>query len=328
MKDPEAKLREHDPLHYWEDPGGFEAKGLTDAYWNDPWPELQGMLTSEHIRAYHDAVGRMIRPFDSPRLKTASYELTLGARYLVENKEGLLSPAEPRLRLPPNSLAFVSMQQVLLLPHYLVGRFDLAIDFIYQGLLLGTGPQADPGFQGGLSCPLHNISNEEIVIELGEPFAKIDFAKTAPRPDSVRTAWQDVKTESELARWLEEQPANSSSRVFKGGRPEWRKPIFGYMGNKRPTSSVKELQRNVDKLRRYAWRGVAAALITILIAFPTLILQTTDLFTNNLAESSTVTALEQKYFSQNRSLHRQLSHLRRELGAVREEARISPTSQP
>lgn len=314
VKDPQAGPLEYDPLHYWEDPG--PAKGLTAAYWDDPWPELQGMLTSEHIRAYHDAVGRMIRPFDPERLKTASYELTLGARYLVENEEGLLTTAQPRLRLPPNSLSFVSMQQVLCLPHYLVGRFDLAIDFIYQGLLLGTGPQVDPGFQGGLSCPLHNISNQEIILELGHPFAKIDFAKTVPRPAAVQAAWKGLKTEDDLRGWIEAEPSSSYSRLFKGGRPDWRKPIFDYLGAKRPTSSVAKLQAQVNRLRNIGWIALAAAALTILIGVPTLILQTTDLFTNNLAKESAVTKVERESVTRDQSLDRQVRRLQNQVRSL------------
>ncbi|MEK6273086.1 MAG: hypothetical protein AABM42_10635 [Actinomycetota bacterium] len=325
MKDPEASASEYDPLQYWREPDSFAAKRLTPAYWSDPWPNLQGMLTSEYIRAYHEAVGRMIRPFDPERLKTASYELTLGARHVVEKKERRITPEEPRLVLPPNSLSFVSTEQVLLLPHYLVGRFDLAIDFIYQGLLLGTGPQVDPGFQGGLSCPLHNISNEEIVLELGKPFAKIDFAKTVPRPERVRAAWDGLSTEKELRRWLEDEPASSSSRLFKGGRPKWREPIFDYLGAKRPTSSVKALQARLDRYRTFGWSALALGVIALLVGVPSLILQATDLFNNDLAPKETVTKLEQQTAAHDHVLQARIEHLE---GAVRSLQKQSSGAKP
>jgi deoxycytidine triphosphate deaminase len=313
MRDPEAKDREYDPDEYWKDPGSFADKGLKPAYWNDPHPKLQGVLTSEHIRTYHEAVGRMIRPFDPNLLKTASYELTLGARHMVEGKECRLSVADPKLVLPPNSLSFVSMQQVLLLPHYLVGRFDLAIEFIYQGLLLGTGPQVDPGFQGALSCPLHNISNEPIEIEMGKSFAKIDFAKTVPRPAPVPEEWRELKTELELARWIEDQPDSSYTRVFKSGRPEWRRPIFGYVKNKRPTSSVKKLDdlltKTVTRFQRIAIGGAVAAAVTVLVGVPAVVFEATEFFADGKADSSTVTALEHKSAVQDRMLRKRIKEL-------------------
>ncbi len=312
MQDPEASAREYDPRIYWQDPGGFSQKGLTPSYWNDPFPDLQGVLTSEHIRGYHEAVGRMIRPFDPRLLKTASYELTLGTQHMVEGEDRVLTEDDRKLRLPPNSLSFVSMQQVLLLPHYLVGRFDLAIKFIYRGLLLGTGPQVDPGFQGALSCPLHNISNDEIVIELGESFAKIDFAKTVPRPIAVREAWSGLKTEQELARWIEDQPPTSHSRVFKEGRPVWRRPIYDYLSGK-PTSSVKKLQKTLDRYKNIALGTLLATAITVLVGVPGLVFFATEFFARDKADSSAVSKVEHKSAVQSRMLRKRIRLLEQEV---------------
>jgi deoxycytidine triphosphate deaminase len=152
---------------------------LTRWYWEDPEPDFNGMITSDRILAYHYKVGRMIRPLQLQHLKPASYELTLGPLYVMNGEQGVLTEDDRELIIPSNSLAFVSMREQLCMPHWLAGRFDLAINFIYQGLLLGTGPQVDPGFQGVLSCPLHNISDGEIRLTLGQPFAKMDFVKTS-----------------------------------------------------------------------------------------------------------------------------------------------------
>jgi deoxycytidine triphosphate deaminase len=243
-------------IDYWRAPPD---RGLTPLYWNDPWPNLQGMLNSETITRYHEAIGGMIRPFDLNLLKPASYELTLGPRCLVEGKEKVLTDRMPYLVIPQNSIVFVSMRQVLCLPHYIVGRFDLAIDFIYQGLLLGTGPQVDPGFQGALGCPLHNISNDDIQMRLDEPFAKIDFVKTVPRSADVSAQWDSIGSEQQLERWLRDN-RSSNVRLFKDGKPAWREPIFGYTQGRRPTSSVQKITRS---LRRYRVYGLFGALAVV-----------------------------------------------------------------
>jgi deoxycytidine triphosphate deaminase len=281
-------------LNYWREPPD---KHLEPAYWNDPWPELQGMLTAERIVEYHKAIGGkdpdsdigaaygMIRPFELRLLKSASYELSLGSRCVVEGKEVLLSEKEPRLHIPKNSIVFVSMQQVLCLPHYLVGRFDLAIDFIYRGLLLGTGPQVDPGFQGGLSCPLHNISNEDIELRFGEPFAKIDFVKTVPRDPGIREQWSKISSEEQLEKWLHED-IDSNVKLFKEGKPKWREPIFGYTMGHQPMSSVQqvtdevqqakgEVQRAteaVHRLRRIGVVGAIVGAVTLTLAVAALVI--------------------------------------------------------
>ena len=257
-------------------------KHLTPAYWLDPWPELQGMLTAEYIVKYHEQIGGappddpygdergMIRPLESHRLKPAGYELTLGARCLVQGEERLLSEREPALCIPKNAIAFVSMQQALCLPHYVVASFDLTIDLIYRGLLLGTGPQVDPGYQGGLSCPLHNISDDEIEIRLGDPFAKMDFVKTIPRDPDVRRQLEAIDSETELVRWLRSEQAPPNLRLFKGGEPPWREPIFGYLHGRRPQSSLRQISDEVRKnnetvlgLRRLSLLGILAVAVGV-----------------------------------------------------------------
>jgi hypothetical protein len=47
-----------------------------------------------------------------------------------------------------------------------------------RGILLGTGPQVEPGYQGFLSCPLYNLTDQAIKITLGDDFATIDFERT------------------------------------------------------------------------------------------------------------------------------------------------------
>jgi len=246
-------------VDYWRAP---TEPGLRSEYWNDPWPELQGMLNAEAITRYHEAVGGMIRPFDHSLLKPASYELTLGPRCMIEGREKVLTERMPHLVVPQNSIVFVSMRQVLCLPHYIVGRFDLAIDFIYRGLLLGTGPQVDPGFQGALGCPLHNISNEDIQMRLDEPFAKIDFVKTVPRTDEVRSEWESIHSEQQLERWLRDTP-DSNVRLFKRGKPRWREPIFGYTHGHRPTSSVQKITRELRRYRVASSVGVIAVVAAV-----------------------------------------------------------------
>jgi len=276
-------LQQPAPEH-WHEPS---QKNLTSRYWDDPFPELQGMLTAEYIVRYHEAIGGgppdsddgdsrgMIRPLRAELLKPAGYELTLGPRCLVQGQDRLLSDREPSLIIPKNAIAFVSMEQVLCLPHYLVARFDLTIDLIYRGLLLGAGPQVDPRYQGGLSCPLHNISDDEIEIRLGEPFAKMDFVKTVPRDPEIARRLSNITSERDLAIWLAKD-APPTQRLFKRGAPTWREPIFGYLNGRRPRSSLRKLSdeityavKAVKTLRNLSPLGilaVAAAIAALVFA--------------------------------------------------------------
>jgi deoxycytidine triphosphate deaminase len=212
---------------------------LTKAYWKDPDRDWQGMLSSDRIRDYHYRVGRMIRPFDMQNLKPASYELTLGPKCLVEGNPVTLGPEQRILTIAPNSIVYVSMREQILMPHWLVGRFDLIIDLIYEGLLLGTGPQVDPGFQGVLSCPLHNISSREIEIEFCKPLVKIDFVKTSFGRGARLPA---VMSDAELRAGgdLEHGYHDQVLRLWSSSK-NWRPPITFAKNVREVKSSVRAL---------------------------------------------------------------------------------------
>lgn len=304
---PEAML---DYRTYWQ-PDTFDDKPLKRAFWDDPLPHVQGMLTSEYIAFYDRAVGGMIYPFNRNLLKPASYELTLGWRCVVEQRDVRLSEKEPWLEIPPNTIAFVSMQQVLRLPHYIVGRFDLAIDFIYEGLLLGTGPQVDPGFRGALGCPLHNISDDPIYMRLGQPFAKIDFVKTAPPLRARRRGtWRDETHEEADVTTEVRQKAPpvylNDVKLFKDGKPKWREPIYDYLRAKRPRSSVAPLKAAVQRLQRYGVVG----LVSLALTAGTFFVLYVEARTNNLATKEEVT-------EQQAETARELVRLRNEVRDLR-----------
>jgi deoxycytidine triphosphate deaminase len=159
--------------------------GNTQNMWHDPDPTItSGVLLSDRIQFYAEQVD-LITPFEALRLGPASYDLSVGnecwyAEHLRETGEAKRTLATgERIVLPPNSITFVSTRESLNMPFYLAARFNLKLRLLHEGLLLGAGPQIDPGFSGRLSCPLHNISSEKISLTAGEPFAVIEFHKTS-----------------------------------------------------------------------------------------------------------------------------------------------------
>lgn len=263
-------------LATWEQEPSDEQ--LTESFWQDPEPDFQGMLSADRIRAYHYAVGRMIRPFQEERLKPASYELTLGPRWLLNGEVRYLTPEQPLLEIPPNSIVFASMREMLLLPHWLAGRFDLAIAFIYKGLLLGTGPQVDPGFKGVLSCPLHNISARPIVLKYGEPFAKMDFTKTSFSNPALPTLASESQL-YELAAKGELEGYDGTDRVLWTQEKNFRPPILFAEDVKLVRSSLLDLGQKIKKARKQVGKfgrrlrrgeiGIAIGLVALVLGIGT-----------------------------------------------------------
>ncbi len=173
-------------------PNNFaSSEELADARFNqwkslDPFPEIDAaLLNSADILAYVKRTS-LIYPFDTAKLKGASYDVPIEGYAVYYDAK--LDSADKRViyelkndddyfDLPPNAIAFVTLQPTFRIPDYLALRFNLKITHIYKGLLLGTGPLVDPGFIGKLSIPLHNLTNNTYRFHKGDELITMEFTK-------------------------------------------------------------------------------------------------------------------------------------------------------
>jgi deoxycytidine triphosphate deaminase len=237
------------------------------AHWIDPDDSAPaGILLSDRIRLYVESVA-LITPFTESNLSPASYDLTVGSEFAYhENvkKNGKatcsLSPGE-NLVIPPNSIVFVTTAEALNLPFYLVARFNLKLRYLHQGLLVGTGPQIDPGFSGQLSCPLHNISGEKISLAAGSAFAVVEFQKTtrfAERAQFTDTdTLEDIRERGERAALL--GVANWPCKTFPRGALR-RRAVESYLpAGKSVSSSLEGLASDLRELQSETAKTLAAS---------------------------------------------------------------------
>lgn len=142
------------------------------------------LLSEAHIRAYADAVG-LLYPFsrEKSRFKAASYEVGFGSTFIFWDENGdkhvQTISRSGTFTLPPNSISFVDLESEFLLPRYIAVRFNLRIQHVHRGLLVGTGPLVDPGFHGNLLVPLHNLTSDPYTIRGDEGFIWVEFTKTS-----------------------------------------------------------------------------------------------------------------------------------------------------
>lgn len=150
----------------------------------DPFPEIPAaLLNSADIWNYACATG-MIHPFALDRCKSSSYSIGIGSTVIYwtdkgKRKELTLSAGET-FTLHPNSIAFITTKEVFRLPAYMAMRFNLKINNVHRGILLGTGPLVDPGFEGPLLIPLHNLTNNPYSFQENETFVWAEFTKISP----------------------------------------------------------------------------------------------------------------------------------------------------
>ena len=124
----------------------------------------------------------MLFPFYPVALKSASYEVHIGGELIRWDEHGTkyetrVERGEPLILLP-NSITFVEVEPKFRLPNYMAIRFNLRITHVHRGLLLGTGPLVDPGFEGKLLIPLHNLTATEYNIDTNDALIWIEFTKT------------------------------------------------------------------------------------------------------------------------------------------------------
>jgi deoxycytidine triphosphate deaminase len=168
---------------------------------NDPLRDdvFPALLNGGDIYDYVRLTG-MLFPFDrehlNVKLKCASYGIDfVGEVHEVDDHGNYtqvpIAKGTP-FTLRKNSIAFVHLNTEFRLPTYIAARFNLQIEHVHRGLLLGTGPLVDPGFNGRLLIPLHNLTAEDYHMRGGDGLIWAEFTKVSrTRPDSLRMARLD-----------------------------------------------------------------------------------------------------------------------------------------
>lgn len=170
------------------------------------FPSRGGILLSDEIAKHVDSA-KLITPFNEDHLKPAAYELSLGERWACStgrksessdakkvaprdaqrtSPEYNFTPLGQWIRIPAASVVVLTSAEVVNLPRYLVGHWNLRVRLAYQGLSFFGGAQVDPGWVGRLACPVYNLSDSDVELKVGEPFAVLEFAHTTeyhPDPD-------------------------------------------------------------------------------------------------------------------------------------------------
>jgi deoxycytidine triphosphate deaminase len=133
--------------------------------------------------------------------------------------------------VPKNSLVFIRLKQELRIPYYFIGRHNLKIRYVYKGLLLGTGPQVDPGYVGKLIIPLHNFTTDNVSVHIRDSFVSIDFVRTTP-------FFQD--NETGIPENLDDLYARFKNQkcLLERDKVEKRKSLSAYLESSKPQSQM------------------------------------------------------------------------------------------
>jgi len=223
--------------------------------YNDPHESEKGVLLANRIHELCDAGLLISENYEPKNLRPASYTLRIGDDFIDgDGNRKRLTENDISFVFPKNSIIFVTTKEKFALPFYVIARFNLRVNWVYDGVLLGTGPQVDPGFTGFLSCPLYNLTNSDIAIQRGEDFATIDFEKTTtPLAD---LPWQERKEIITAARDKELVKLGPEKHSF------YKVPALKPLQHRKAHKIVSSLLEMRDEVR--TWRNLG---IGSLIAF-------------------------------------------------------------
>jgi len=218
----------------------------------DPFPNIApSLLNSADILDYARITGMIFPFYPRPELmKPASYKIAIGGEYVYwdefDQRQADTIEQGKELVLRANSIAFVALEPTIRLPLYIAVRFNLRVAHVYKGLLLGTGPLVDPGFEGHLSIPLHNLTTNDYRFRGGEGLIWAEFTKVNLAP-GLRVA---------------ESPPERSGRLFGLGEAKEYKPyrsVQDYLTKADPQRSIRSSVPDIVEQAKSASAAAASA---------------------------------------------------------------------
>ena len=298
----------------------------------DPFPDIPPALLNAKDIYHYARVAGIVHPFphdDSvllkKKLKPASYEIDfLGTvHYTDENgvhqREDIIKGKPFTLR--KNTIVFVFVHTKFFLPNYIAIRFNLRINLVHKGLLLGTGPLVDPGFTGQLLIPLHNLTSEDYELTGGEGLIWVEFTKVS---NSIPIAYGEPKNDLGFQPAFPSDKRNNEAQYYFNESSNRKKPAVSSI-----PGEVKEAKNHADRAaaankKIKNWGGLALlALVVSLFALTINIFNLISAANNNVSTSRDAIA---KDLENQAALRKQLEKLQSQVDVL--SASTEKNSQP
>lgn len=260
----------------------------------DPFPKVgEALLNSADLLMYILTVG-IVEPFHVENLKGVTYACSFSgeAHYydakqdkMVEKK---LNDGE-ELELEQNSITYLKIEEKFHVPEYMVLRFNLSVSNAYKGVLLGTGPIVDPGFEGSLFIPLHNLTGNKYIIKKGAPLIRVEFTKlssnsewkaaralTKTVPADIKPITKNTPHDAKFNEFIEDALLDSKKKMFYTNGVSVRSSIPDAI--KKSAEQAANAEKAVNRMTAIGAIGFAITLIGILVAVFALLIPTWQAF--------------------------------------------------
>ncbi len=135
----------------------------------------KGLLSDEDIKK---EIGKniFIYPFKERNIRGASINLSLSKLAWIKEKKSIVKPAynsdKELILIPANSTALIETNEIIHVSNIIGGTFHSKVALVAEGLG-HIGTTLDPGWIGNCLITVHNHSNSEIELAVGETFISL-----------------------------------------------------------------------------------------------------------------------------------------------------------
>ena len=275
----------------------------------DPLPKIKpALLNSADIAEYVCLTG-MIFPFNPSRLKPASYEAIIGKEvWYWDNKKrkqyNKNLKESDSICFRQNSITYITLEETFQIPDYIALRFNLTIKHVHRGILLGTGPLIDPGFQGKIMIPIHNLTPNNYIVRPGDAIISIEFTKLSPN-----NIWNN-ETPKGKGDYVTNPmtPFPDFEKYFKKALPNGIRSVNSSIGNaiKESEDRISNYIKKINAFKSRITLGVLGAILsTLLVGIIPLLWYTLQSFNSSNAY---VTSAEQYVIESNNKFNEELKN--------------------
>ena len=138
---------------------------------------VKGTLSDKKIRKLL-GVHIFIYPFENKNLQAASYDLTASkCAFIVEDDEQKLIVKDDYIIIPQHKTAIIETNESIYVSKYIAGTYHSLVGLTNRGIG-DIGTTLDPNYFGVSVISLHNTTDKDIKIRVGEAIASIVFSVT------------------------------------------------------------------------------------------------------------------------------------------------------
>jgi deoxycytidine triphosphate deaminase len=170
------------------------------------------LMTDSKIEEAMTSGDLVIKDFSSDFLEAASYDMRVGNRLLISNSETEIDMSRRgSATLAPGVFALVTTYESLKLSDRIAGHIGVKSYYTRKGIVMLTGLQIDPGFEGVLVIGLYNASPRSLTLDYLAPFCTVEFHQLSQRvekpfiPGDEQKAGQIPRADKDYLRTLETQ---------------------------------------------------------------------------------------------------------------------------